>query len=229
MFLELRDVSFCYPKQKRPVLTGINLTFTKQGITAIVGPNGCGKTTLTKLMMGILTATSGEIRLEDRILAEYSLAAIGQRIGYVFQNPEQQLFCPTVSEEIGFGLINRGYASETVRKRVNYYLDYFELATYRNIFPLHLSRGEKQRLAIAAVLANEPEFLIMDEPTVGLDAYRKKLLSANLQKIAGQGRGLIVVSHDYSFVQRIAQRVVALENGQIKSDSVSKGNDGNEA
>jgi energy-coupling factor transport system ATP-binding protein len=210
-------------------LTGINLDLNKDEITAVVGPNGSGKTTLTKLMIGVLQPTEGEVLLEGRPIAEYSLAEIGRRIGYVFQNPDLQLFCSTVAEEVGFGLANRGCEPATVQERVAFYLDYFELAAYRNAFPLHLSQGEKQRLAIAAVLANEPEFLILDEPTIGLDAYRKKLLEDCLKKVARLGRGMILVSHDTSFINRMAERVVTLANGRIQSDSGRKGNAAYEA
>ncbi len=228
-FLELSQIRFSWPGKRTAVLSGINLTFTGKGITAVMGPNGCGKTTLTKLMVGILSPTSGEIRLEGRSLREYTLAQIGRRIGYVFQNPDHQFFCSSVAEEIGFGLTHLGEEPEVVRERVNFYLDYFELLPYRDQFPLHLSYGEKQRLAIAAVLAGEPRFLILDEPTVGLDIYRKKLLEQHLHKVAESGRGIIIVSHDNRFVNQLARRVITLENGQVKWDSDWRGKGNHEA
>lgn len=217
-FLELRQVTFSYPGKSNPAVIGIDLSLERDGRTAIVGPNGSGKTTLTRLMIGILQPSGGEIYLEGCPLAGYSLAEIGSRIGYVFQNPDLQLFCSTVAEEVGFGLTNRGYDSQTVAEKVDFYLDYFELAAYRNVFPMYLSQGEKQRLAIAAVLANEPEFLILDEPTIGLDAYRKRLLEDYLHKVARLGRGMLLVSHDVSFVNRMADRVVTMKNGCLESD-----------
>ena len=203
-------------------MDGINLYFDKDGITAVVGPNGSGKTTLTKLMMGIIQPTNGEVCLESRPLCEYSLAEIGRRIGYVFQNPGQQLFSTTVAEEIGFGLKQFGEQPEVIEEKVDFYLDYFELAAYRNVFPLHLSYGEKQRVAIAAVLANNPDFVILDEPTVGLDVYRKRLLEDYLKKVIQLGRGMVIVSHDHDFVERMADRVVSLENGRVQRDSRQK-------
>lgn len=222
-FLQLSRVAFSYPRKMKPVLTGINLDLDKNMITALVGPNGSGKTTLTKLLIGVLQPSEGEVLLAGRPVAEYSLAEIGRRIGYVFQNPDLQLFCGTVAEEIGFGLVNRGCEPAAVHEKVAFYLDYFDLAACRGVFPLYLSQGEKQRLAIAAVLANEPEFLILDEPTIGLDAYRKKLLADYLKKVARLGRGMILVSHDEPFVDKMAERVVTLASGRIQSDSGRKG------
>jgi energy-coupling factor transport system ATP-binding protein len=228
-YLELSRVAFSYPRKKTTLLTGINLALEKKEITAIVGANGSGKTTLTKLMVGLLRASAGEIYLAGRSIDNYSLAEIGCRIGYVFQNPDLQLFCNTVEEEIGFGLIYRGCDPYTVRERVEFYLDYFELAACRNAFPLYLSQGEKQRLAIAAVLASEPDFLILDEPTIGLDAYRKKLLEAFLIKTALLGRGMILVSHDLAFVNKVAERVITLAEGRIVGNDGGKGDSGHEA
>ena len=214
-FLELDKVCFTYPGQAEPALTEISLVFEQEEITALIGHNGSGKTTLTKLIIGVLKPQEGKIILSGRIIKEYSLAEVGRRIGYVFQNPDLQLFCASVEQEIGFGPEKSGRSQEEVKEIVDFYLEYFELANYRNTFPLHLSQGEKQRLAIAAMLANEPEFLILDEPTVGLDAYRKKNLEDYLKKVAALGRGMIIVSHDTDFVHRMTQRKIVLAKGKL--------------
>jgi len=218
-FIELKQVSFFYPGKKESVLDSVSHSFGKDGITAVVGPNGSGKTTLTKIMVGIAQPNSGEIFLDSLPLKRYSLAEIGRRIGYVFQNPSHQFFCATVAEEIGFGLRYLGKEPEAVEEKVEFYLDYFELSAYRNAFPLRLSYGEKQRVAIAAVLANNPDFCILDEPTVGLDVNRKRLLENHLKKVVRLGSGILIVSHDLDFINRIADRVVRLENGQVKEVS----------
>lgn len=223
-FLQLNQIGFSYPGKRAAVLSKINLSFEREGITAITGPNGCGKTTLTKVMTGILAPTSGEVYLEGRPLQEYRLAQVGCRIGYVFQNPDHQLFCSSVAEEIGFSLTQLGKEPSAIKEQVDFYLEYFELSPYRNVFPLHLSYGEKQRLAIAAVLASKPGFLILDEPTVGLDAWRKRLLADHLHKVIQLGRGIVMVSHDTAFISRVAERVITLENGQVQSDSSWRGN-----
>lgn len=217
-YLELSGVRYCYPRHKKTVLHDIEFSLEKDEVIALTGSNGCGKTTLAKLILGILRPAKGQITLEGLPLSRYSLAGTGRRIGYVFQNPDQQFFCTTVFEEIGFGLTNLGYGPEAVREKADYYLDYFELSAYQDVYPLHLSQGEKKRLAIAAVLACETEFLILDEPTVGLDAYRKKLLLEYLHKIIALGRGMMLISHDTKFVEKVASRFVELENGRIQRD-----------
>jgi len=222
VYLELNHISFSYPGCSKPALTDINLSFRQEGITAVIGPNGCGKTTLTKVMCGILRPGSGEVRLQGQCLKEFRLAQVGRRIGYVFQNPGQQLFCSTVEEEIGFGLTNRGEEPALVKEKVDFYLNYFELSPHRKAFPLHLSYGEKQRVAIAAVLAGEPGFLILDEPTVGLDNFRKSLLLKILRKVAELARGVVFVSHDAGFIDQAAERVITLENGQVQCDSMRR-------
>lgn len=223
-FLELRQVSFIYSGKTDPAVTDVNLSLDKNVITALVGPNGSGKTTLTRLMIGILQPSQGEIYLAGRPLKKYSLAQVGACIGYVFQNPDLQLFCSTVAEEIAFGLIHSRQDATLIKEKVDYYLDYFELSSCRNAFPLHLSQGEKQRLAIAAVLAHEPAYLILDEPTIGLDAYRKRLLADYLHKVAGLGRGMLLVSHDLAFVDSLADRVIGMENGHIQFNNLLRGN-----
>lgn len=218
-FFALNHVFFSYPGHDRIVLADVTLDFQQSEVAAVTGPNGSGKTTLTRLMIGVLHPSKGTICLDGFPLAGYTLGEIGRRVGYVFQNPDLQFFCGTAAEEIGFGLANQGCKAEAVEEKVKYYLDYFELSNYHDVFPLHLSHGEKRRLAIASVLATEPLFLILDEPTTGLDAYRKKSLEDILKKITGSGIGMILISHDMPFVNRVAGRIITLEKGRIKWDS----------
>ncbi len=225
-FLTLTQVNFHYPKLSRMALENINLEIEQKSITAIIGPNGSGKTTLGKVMIGILQATGGKVLLQGEPVSEMSLAQIGRRIGYVFQNPDLQLFCATVAEEIGFGLVNQGWEPARVKEKVDFCLEFFQLAEYRHVFPLLLSQGEKQRVAIASVLVAENEFVILDEPTIGLDAYRKKILAGYLRKIASIGRGMVLISHDMGFVEHLADRVIQLEKGRIVGDSERKGRNG---
>ena len=154
-FIELEQVSFAWP-QGREVLKGVDLALDRRDTLALMGSNGSGKTTLGKVIMGMLTPTAGTVRLEGRPIQDYPLAQRGRRIGYVFQNPERQLFAATVADEIGFALKYRGLAPETIQERVAELLALMELDRYARTFPYNLSHGEKQRLALAAVLALEP-------------------------------------------------------------------------
>lgn len=215
-FYEIRRVAYSYPGKKYPALTGIDLRFEKEGITAIIGPNGSGKTTLSRLMIGILRPDEGDIYLDGHLITEYNLAEIGRRVGYVFQNPDLQLFCSTVAGELTFGMAASGLEKEKIKEKLDYYLDYFELHSRRDAFPMHLSRGERQRLAIAAVLVNEPDFLILDEPTSGLDARRRKMLAEHLRKIESSGTGILLLSHDLVFVKSIAGRIVSMKDGRVE-------------
>ncbi|MDD3899476.1 MAG: ABC transporter ATP-binding protein [Syntrophomonadaceae bacterium] len=223
-FIELKQVEFSYPRQKSPAVTDINLKLEKEVITAVVGPNGSGKTTLTRLIIGILPPDRGEIYLAGLPLSRYSLAQVGARIGYIFQNPDLQLFCRSVAEEMAFGLSKSGQDPQQIKEKVDFFLEYFELDGYRNSFPMHLSQGEKQRLAIAAVMAHEPEYLILDEPTIGMDAFRKQQLVDYLHKMTDLGRGMLLVSHDMAFIDKLAERLISMEKGRIQSDRVKRKN-----
>jgi energy-coupling factor transport system ATP-binding protein len=214
-FIKFIDVGFSYPGQNKPVLQDVNLSIPKEGVTAVIGPNGSGKTTFSKLLMGILKPTGGLIRLDGEPLSSLNLAQTGRRVGYVFQNPGKQLFCETVEEEIGFGLQNLGLTPEQVSRKAREIMEYFELTRYSQSFPLSLSTGEKRRLAIAAVLALEPDLLVLDEPTAGLDPYRKKLLGDYLERVIASQRGVVIISHDHRFINKYATRLIRLEGGQF--------------
>jgi energy-coupling factor transport system ATP-binding protein len=214
-YIELENVSFYYPGQSRPVLREINLSILNKGVTAITGANGSGKTTLSKLLTGILLPTKGRIKLNGQLLTSLTLAQIGRQIGYVFQNPDKQLFCETVEEEIAFGVRNLGLPPDQAAQKVRGVMDYFELTRHAQAYPLSLSAGEKRRLALAAVFALEPGLLLLDEPTTGLDPYRKKLLGDYLDKVLIAGRGVVLISHDQKFINRYATRLIGLQDGQF--------------
>jgi len=213
-YIELENVSFCYPGQSRPVLREINLSIYNKGVTAITGANGSGKTTFSKLLTGILTPTKGRIKLNGQLLTSLTLAQIGRQIGYVFQNPDKQLFCETVEEEVAFGVRNLGLPPDQAAQKVREVMDYFELTRHAQAYPLSLSAGEKRRLALAAVFALEPGLLLLDEPTTGLDPYRKKVLGGYLDQALAAGRGVALISHDQKFINRYATRLIELRDGQ---------------
>lgn len=213
-YLELRDVFYTY-QQGNFCLKGINQTFNKGEFVAITGPNGSGKTTLGKIMAGIIKPTQGEVKLAGRDSRSLSLGKIGKLVGYLFQQPERQLFATTVEEEVGFALNLMGEDKERIKKEVDRILEDFSLKGLEAQSPYQLSAGEKQRLALAAIIINQPQFLILDEPTNGLDPVRKKRLAEILKELQSTGIGLAVISHDQSFIEENADRVLKMAGGEL--------------
>ena len=192
-------------------MSALSVHFERGEIVAVRGKNGCGKTTLTKLLTGILRPTSGRVLIDELDAAGMNLFEIGRRIGYVFQNPCRQLFCDTTFNEVAFGLRNTGLDEDAVADKVNYYLEYFGLAQYSDTYPGKLSLGEKQRLALAAVLALGTDYLVLDEPTSGLDTRRRKELGNILTDLRSKlNCGVILVSHESGFISRYADRELVM-------------------
>ncbi|MCK9267497.1 MAG: energy-coupling factor ABC transporter ATP-binding protein [Alkaliphilus sp.] len=215
--IELKNLSFGYVKGKE-IIKNINVNIDTEAITCIVGPNGSGKTTLGKLMVGILKPGSGEIYLFGENMAKMSLGQIGKKIGYLFQNPEKQFFSNTVEDEIKFILEIKGLNKEYIEEKVKSLLNLFQLNHIRTSFPLKLSQGEKQRLALAAILANEPEYLILDEPTKGLDIGLRNSLIQILKNLYDKGIGMTVMTHDYTFINQVSDRILTMYRGEIVED-----------
>lgn len=206
--IRVESVTFGYGSQ--PVLNALNLTLPRGRITALTGPNGCGKTTLTRLIVGLLRPQAGRILIQGQDIAPLDLCAIGRLAGYVFQNPEHQLFCQTALEEVAYGLRAQGLPQDQAESRSLGALAAFGLEAEAKSYPLHLSGGQKRRLALAAVTALEPPFLILDEPTTGLDAAHQSQLGEILSRLTAEtGCGILIVSHQGAFIARYAQEEVA--------------------
>ena len=213
-FIEIEDLAFSY-KKSPVILNNVNISFYKSEITAIIGPNGSGKTTLGKLMSGILSSDQGSVFLEGTNIKGITLGNIGKKVGYLFQQPERQLFNPTVKEEIGFAHLFMGEPKDKVEKKVSKIVEELSLQGLENSSPYQISRGERQRVALAAILINEPSFLILDEPTTGLDMVRKKKLSEILKRFQQQNIGMVIISHDKSFIKSNADRIVEVSGGEV--------------
>lgn len=217
-YIEAKNIVFGYPRRKK-VINDISLNIFKEDITAITGHNGGGKTTVGKLLAGILKPISGDILICGNNTKKLSLGQIGNKIGYLFQNPSRQIFTSTVSEELLF--INK-LKDKNVKEsydEMERLLDFFDLSSKKDEITFNLSYGEKQRLALAAILMNKPEFLILDEPTTGLDKIRKDKLSKYLIKITADGVGMIIISHDFDFVKIHATRRIEMARGEIINDA----------
>lgn len=209
-FYSIDSLNFSYTR-KDNLLQNISFDIKENQYIGLVGPNGCGKTTLVKLMLGILKPDSGVIKLEGTDLRSISLAKIGKKVGYVFQDPEKQLFCPTVLEQMSFSFqFENDYSKDEIDSNINYYLEAFNLTKYKNSSPIELSRGEKQRLALASVLARHVRFLIFDEPTAGLDILHKKQLEKQLLSLKKENIGYLIISHEEKFLLKYTDKLLKL-------------------
>lgn len=200
---------------ERAVLRNINLDIDRGEFIAVMGRNASGKTTLVKQLNGLLKPGKGRVRLEGVDTRKSTAAELSQRVGYVFQNPNDHLFADSVEDEIAFSLRNRGADEAQIASAVEGMLDEFELSQYRKSYPRNLSGGEKQRVALASVLAGQPEVIVLDEPTRGMDYTLKKKLIDYLDGYRRQGNTVIMVSHDVETIAECAQRVVLLSEGRV--------------
>lgn len=208
-----KNLSFTYPDGTR-ALDGIDLEVSAGEKVAIVGPNGAGKSTLLFALNGLVEA-QGEIEIAGLKLERKNLTQIRARYGLVFQNPDDQLFCPTVFEDVAFGPSNMGLSSSDVEARANHALAAMDIEKYRNRSSHHLSVGEKKKVAIATALALEPEIFAFDEPLSNLDP---KGIDDLLIIIDGLRQTVIVVTHDVFIAKRLCNRVVGLKGGRIVFD-----------
>lgn len=207
----LENVTFRYPQGAAPVIDGFSAAFDRAEIVAVTGRNGCGKTTLTRLMTGMLRPDSGRISVDGCDLNGLDLGWIGSRIGIVFENPARQMFCGTVAEEVTFGLQSAGLPPAEIARRTDDYLDRLHISHLRQQYPGRLSRGEKQCVMLAALLCRGTDYIILDEPTTGLDVRTRHELGRLLRGLCRErSAGIVVVSHEQSFVQTCADREVRL-------------------
>ena len=206
----------------RDVLRGVSLKIQQGEFVGLVGRSGSGKTTLLQHFTALLTPLRGRVLVDgvDINRRGVDLADIRRRIGLVFQFPEMQLFEETVAKDVAFGPRNLGLPEETVEKRVREALEQVGLApeVFRDRNPHRLSEGEKRRVALAGVLAMRPEVLVLDEPTAGLDPKGTATIEKILVELHGQGKSIVLVSHNMDLVARRCQRIVALREGEVVFD-----------
>lgn len=202
----------------RTVLRNINMAVNEGEFIAIMGRNASGKTSLVKHFNGLLKPSKGRVIIKGLDSRSKDVAELSQQVGYVFQNPNDHLFAGTVEDEVAFSLKNRGAERDKITESVEQILGMFKLERYRYTYPKYLSGGEKQRLALASVLVSEPEIVIMDEPTRGMDYWLKKELFEFLDEYRRKGNTVIMVTHDVEMIAECADRVVLLSEGRVVVD-----------
>ncbi len=212
--IRCENLQFAYPNGTQ-ALRGINLEIRRGEIVAIVGQNGSGKTTLVKHFNGLLMPTGGQIWVDGRPTREQGVFELGRKVGYVFQNPDHQIFSNTVYDEVAFTLRLRKVDEKTIRQSVTEALEAVGLAGYENADPFSLTKSGRQRVAVASVLAAKPEILILDEPTTGLDYNEQRSMMNLVRRLNEQGSTIIFVTHHMWVVAEYAHRVYVMKDGQI--------------
>jgi cobalt/nickel transport system ATP-binding protein len=212
--LSVGGLTFTYPDGTKAV-NGVDLEIETGERVAVLGPNGAGKTSLLLLLIGVLEAQAGSIEIGGLRLESVSLAEIRRRLGLVFQDPDDQLFMPTVEEDVAFGPANLGLRGPELRTRVNEALEAVGEVGLAERAPHHLSGGERRRVSIATVLAMNPEILVLDEPTSNLDPAGRRELVALLGSLRASQ---VVVTHDLPFALELCPRAVILDGGRVVAD-----------
>ena len=219
--IEAKDLHFTYPTGIE-ALKGINLTINDGEFLAIMGQNGAGKTTLVKHFNGLLKPTKGEVLVNGVNTRDVSVAKLARNVGFVFQNPDHQLFSETVEEEIAFALKNFGFEEAVIEKQVDWALNLLDITKYRKTSPFMLSGGERKRVALASILAWDPQVIILDEPTIGQDYQQKEKLQQFILQLNAQKKTVIVVTHDVEFVAECNPRVILMSQGKILAEGIAK-------
>ena len=219
--VEVINASYMYPGGIKAV-DNISLSVKPGEFIALLGQNGSGKTTLAKLMNGLFKPTQGTVLIKGKDTRKMTVAECARIVGYVFQNPEHQIFASTIYEEIAFGPRNLGIPEEDIKQRVEEALRLVDLKKPMDAFPHLLSVGEKHRIAIASILAMEPELLILDEPTTGIDFGRSLQIMRLLQRLKDKGKAVIVITHDLYLAAEFAERIIILKDGKKFADGSTK-------
>lgn len=216
--IDVEDVAFAYP-DGRQVLFGVDLQVAPGERVAVLGPNGAGKTTLMLQLNGILTPGRGTVSVSGIPVSKRNLPAVRKELGLVFQDPDDQLFMPTVRQDVAFGPLNFGVAPEKVPDVVQSALAQVGMAEHADALPTHLSFGQRRRVAVATVLACAPSVLVLDEPSSNLDPAARREL-ANV--LCGLDITLVMVTHDLPYALQLCSRAVIMDEGRIVADGPTR-------
>ena len=222
--IEVKDLTYTYPGSTNPSIRNVNLTIDKGEFVVLTGPSGCGKTTLCRCFNGLIPhfyygELQGEVRVVGLSTQETETFKLAQFVGFVFQNPENQLFALSVEKDVAFGLENLGLPREEIKNRVEWALEMTGIKDLRESAPYELSGGQQQRAAIASILAMKPEIIVLDEPTSFLDPLAAKTIFDVVYKLHKElGITIVLVEHRLDLVSSYSNRVIVMDEGQIKLD-----------
>ncbi|NHB97990.1 ATP-binding cassette domain-containing protein [Photorhabdus stackebrandtii] len=213
--LATRQLSFSY--QDEPVLQNLTMDFSHHAVTGLLGANGCGKSTLFMNLSGILRPQQGEVLWQDQPIGygKAHLRALRQRVTTVFQDPEQQIFYTDIDSDIAFSLRNLGIDEALIAQRVERALALVDAHEFRHKPIQHLSHGQKKRVAIAGALVMEAEYLLLDEPTAGLDPSGRQHMIAIIERIVAEGKRVIISSHDIDLIYNVCDYLYVLSHGKL--------------
>jgi len=220
--LKAEELRYAYPTYSVEALRGIDLFIQDGEFIAILGQNGSGKTTLAKHFNGLLKPTSGRMSVQNKPTTEYRQCEIARRVGYVFQNPDHQIFARTVAEEVGFGLKMQNETPKTIERRVAEALEVVGLQGYEEKIPFTLTKGERQRVAVASVLAVRPQVIILDEPTTGLDDRHQQNMMRMLKRLNQYGHTIIIITHSMWVAAEYASRTIVMKDGGLLLDGPTR-------
>jgi len=222
--IDVKDLSYTYPNFAEPTLRGVSLTIPRGDFVLLTGPSGCGKTTLCRCLIGLIPhfyggALTGDVVVANLSVKDPSISELAQHVGFVFQNPENQLFALSVEKDVAFGLENLAKSRAEIRKNVDWALDLMGIGGLRDAAPFELSGGQKQRVAVASVLAMKPDVMVLDEPTSFLDPVTAKRLFDVIKNLNDElGLTVVLVEHRLSLLSAYVKRIIVMDEGQVRLD-----------
>lgn len=222
--IETKNLTYTYPSASRPSISDVSIKVEKGQFVLITGPSGCGKTTLCRTFNGLIPhfyqgELTGEIVVADKDAAKQPTLEMAKQVGLVFQNPENQLFALSVEKDVAFGLENLGFSREEMRKRVDWALNLTGIYDLRERSPHEMSGGQQQRVAIAAVLAMQPEIIVLDEPTSFLDPLSaEKIFDVIYDLNQKLGITVVLVEHRLDLTAKYADHIIIMDEGKVRFD-----------
>jgi len=216
--IKVTDARYVYSNGAVLALDGVSLEVPEGQSVGIVGQNGSGKTTLTKLLNGLLKPTSGSIMVDGKDTAKNSVQQMSSTVGYVFQNPNHQLFAPSVTAELAFGPANLKLPPEEITERIAHALEFFDIKQYADMHPYRLSFPLRKLVGIASVFTMGPKVFVLDEPTTGQDHQTTKVINQLIHRLQDRGSTVICVSHDMPLLADVSERMIVMWNAKIIAD-----------